>query len=499
MSYPDSCRLPPRPAQVVGTRALLGDSTRPFEGFALFDEVGVGKSKQVVDAVCERYTQADINAVIAVTPGFARSVWASPDPVLGEFAKHAWESVPYALSEYCARHDALPAVSSALPVLTTNYEFIRRDDRLDPLRAWARAHRTWLIVDESWAVKTHNSDQTKAVRRLRRECQYVVLLNGTPGKPEEVFAQFEIMDPRIIGVKNFWAFRARYCVMGGWMNKSIVKYQRMEEFAARTHPYALQRLAKDCLTLDEPIYLTLDAPLTPATWRLYKAMRDDCLAWLDSETETGAVSIAMQAGVRTMRLTQILAGFLGGVEEAADVTDPVHMVGTVREVGREKLDAVMAFLKARAVSKAIVWCRFRPEMARCAAAVTDVGWAALLLQGQQPPDDRERTKRAFAPGGTPASCSDVLVGHPAAGGAGLNFAAASLAIYMSNSWSLKDRKQSEGRVNRPGQTRAPVFVDVVATGPNGEKTVDHAMRDSLRANEDIANWTAATWRRALTE
>jgi len=510
--YPESCRLPPRPEQIEGFRALLGDPPREFRGcFALFDEVGVGKSKQVVDALCHAYTRHWTDAAIAVTPGFARSVWASTDPLLGEVSKHAWADVSYSLVEYCARRPHLPEgvfdAPSPLHVITTNYEFLRRAERLDPLIAWAKDRRTWLILDESWAVKTHNADQTRAVKRLRKVCQNVVLLNGTPGRPDEVYSQFDLMDPRIIGVKNYWAFKARYCVMGGWMGKQIVGYQRMDEFAARTKPYALQRPAT-CLGLDKPVYMTIEARLTPSTWAKYVAMRDELMVWLDQQDQ-GAVSVALQAGVRTMRLTQILAGFLGGVEtEGLDLDDPEGTAApaTTREVGREKMDAVMAFLDAHPVQKAVLWCRFRPEMDRIAAELALQGSVVYLLQGQQKPDDRERTKRAFAPGApsplttADAACSpERLVGHPAAGGAALNFAAAHLAIYISNGWSLKDRKQSEGRLVRPGQMQPVLFVDVVAVGPDGQRTLDHQILAALRANEDIAQWTAATWRQRLTD
>jgi hypothetical protein len=136
-------------------------------------------------------------------------------------------------------------------------------------------------------------------------------------------------------------------------------------------------------------------------------------------------------------------------------------------------------------------------MHRLAETLRGLDREVHLLMGQQPADERDAAKRAFAPG-SDAPRGACLVGHPAAGGAGLNFAAASTAIYVTNPWSWKDRKQSEGRINRPGQTSPVRFVDVVAVGPAGQKTVDHSILRALREHDDIANWTADTWRHALT-
>lgn len=72
-------------------------------------------------------------------------------------------------------------------------------------------------------------------------------------------------------------------------------------------------------------------------------------------------------------------------------------------------------------------------------------------------------------------------------------------LYMSNDFSLKTRLQSEDRVHRPGQMHPVSYFDVIATGPQGQKTIDHAVVKSLKAKEDIADFTTAAWLDALAE
>jgi SNF2 family DNA or RNA helicase len=492
------CPVAPWDHQKEGVTTLLREPA-----FLLLDDVGLGKSLQVVASICEAFRRGEIDTAIIVCPAFVRSVWASPDPLLGEFAKHAWPSVPYEVHEFASRSRTLPPHREAsLQVVVTNYEFLRvaeRDKRpvsfphLKTLSQWAAKRKAWLVADESWAVKSPTSKQSKAVYLLRQVCPRVTLLNGTPGAPEELFTQFQILDSGILGVQNFYHFRAKYCVLGGPFKK-IVGYQNMEDFKARTARYAMRREAEDCLDLPEKLPpSTIEAQLTPQTWAVYTQMRDELLAWLES----GDVSVAAQAGVRSLRLSQILAGFLGGFEdgEADDLFK--QAAGTTREVGREKLDAVLDYLSAQRLHKVVVWTRFRPEAARMAAELSKVR-PAYLLVGQQDPAERLAAQRAFAPGSDNTEAA-ALIGHPAAGGAGINLSGASTAVYASQGWSLKDRLQSEGRIHRPGQTKPTRFVDVVATGPQGQRTIDHAIVKALRQKNDVATWTAENWKQILSE
>ena len=72
-------------------------------------------------------------------------------------------------------------------------------------------------------------------------------------------------------------------------------------------------------------------------------------------------------------------------------------------------------------------------------------------------------------------------------------------LYVSNDYNLKTRIQSMARIHRGGQTHDCDYFDVVATGPNGQKTIDHVVLKALKEKENLATWTAAAWRKALVE
>jgi hypothetical protein len=57
--------------------------------------------------------------------------------------------------------------------------------------------------------------------------------------------------------------------------------------------------------------------------------------------------------------------------------------------------------------------------------------------------------------------------------------------------------QANGRIHRPGQLQRPRRVDIIAVGPRGQRTVDHSVLATLRADQDMTDWTAAQWRAAV--
>jgi len=497
--------------------------------FANFSEMGTGKTKITIDAALILYLMGIIDQVIIVCPAAIRAVWF--DPELGELAKHLWEGVHCTVEEYHARTRfwewQLPKDRPPLRWIITNYEFIRPEERLKALMARATP-KTLLVLDESSAIKSGSAIQTKSCFQLRKKCGRVVLLNGTPiaNNPEDLLSQGNIMDPKILDCKYKTHFRARYAIMGGFSVHGrpveIVGWRNIPELQARFAPYILRRLKQDCLDLPEKLEsVTLSPALTPITWKIYKEMREEMVVWL-TEMPDGIVSQATQAMTKAMRLAQICSGFLGGVEEATgepieDIGDtlpngnslpfpddpptPKKILAPVQTIGREKLDLFLSWLDLRLeedpTMKLLVWCRFRPELERTFKELANDNRLVLgKIWGSQPRAERQDALRLLDPRTAPKG-PVVVLGTPATGSMGLNLTAAHTVIYLSNDYSLKTRLQSEDRVHRPGQTSPVSYFDVVATGPNGQRTIDHAIVKALRSKEDIANMTTSAWIKAL--
>lgn len=510
------CATTPRQHQKDGVLALL---KRP--AFMLAHQVGAGKSKIVVDTSQMLFEANLLDTIVVACPAFARGVWSNPNRELGEVAKHGWATVPNAMTEYSVRNSKLAATLGRLNWVVTNYEFIRRDERLTPLLAFLANRRYWLVCDEAWALKDVGTDQWKAVNKIRRMASRITLLNGTPiaDNPLDLFAQMRLLDPAILGFKYYGHMRARYAIMKPNVSfPMITGWQNLEELREKCAPYIITKRTRDCFDLPailDPIMV--EAKLDDPNWKRYRGMRDDMVAWLSDPIDDQGnplkadASIAKQAIVKSMRLAQITSGFLGGVQQidmSGDLLDygggaPIgtEMPMQPQEIGTEKLDALVEWLKhlSPRPDRILVWCRFRLEIERAAKVLAEKdGRLMRLIYGGQSTEDREEAVRLLNPG-IPVDEPVGVVGNPLAGGAALNLAGASLAVSLSHDTKLRVYLQARGRIDRPGQVNEIRYVDVVATGPKGQRTIDHHILAALRGKEDVATWTAATWKAKLLE
>jgi SNF2 family DNA or RNA helicase len=510
--------------QLHGIEQLLKwddpNSGRVFGGcFLLADEMGLGKSRQIIETAMQLHRVGELNNVIVVCPASVRSVWY--DEELGELTKFHTDSMH--VVEYHSRMRFwLRKTKGELPLTwyITNYDFIRAHDsrtrqftNLAPLLKSLEGQKNWVVLDESSAIKNHKSLQYKACRRLRSSCERVTLLNGTPisHSPADLYAQAEMMHPGILNCKTWIQFRGRYGVMGGFKGKQIVNWQNLDDLTKRLSPYVLRRESRDCLDLPPRLPpITLVATLKPETWKTYKELRDELITWLDSDTTASAA----QAGVRALRLAQVCSGFLSGLRQetacACNFNPECVTCGgdgvTVdtpppKRIGDEKQSVLLKFLERRMIDegeKVLTWCRFRWEVEHLLKAVNDK-WPAVPnapLWGGQKREERGKALRLLDPRTSPEGAG-IVVGTPATGSMGLNLTAASTMVYVSNDYSLKTRLQSEKRIDRPGQLSPMTFVDIIAEGPKGQKTIDHAIVKSLRDKNDLATWTTAQWKEAI--
>ena len=479
--------------------------------------MGIGKTKQVIDAAQVLFTDGKIQQVIVVCPGSVRSVWY--DEQFGELAKHLWDELPARVVQY-HKHikywtwNADNATKAYLRFVITNYEFIRSEERLDGVIDFCDKE-TLLVIDESSCVKGPTTKQTKACLKLREHCGRVVLLNGTPisHSPRDMYAQGLAMDKTILDCRSYDAFKNRYMSKMGGGKYSPTQWVFIEDIQEGFASFVLRRLKKDCLDLPEKLEpVTLTVPLDEKTWGIYQKLKNEFMVWLNQEEdeESKQVLKAQQAIVKALRLAQLCGGFLGGIEETVEIPSlesiqelPVAPKKT-QEIGQEKLNLFMEWLDVRLQEdehlKLLVWCRFRAELRRLAAAVERKYKKVIVakISGGQTSEERDRAVALLSPDTAPADKSVVLIGSPQAGGMGINLAAAHTVVYYSNDHSLKTKLQSEDRVHRPGQEHAVSYFDIVATGPNGQRTMDHTILRSLREKEDLANWTTEAWLEALS-
>lgn len=478
------CVLPPFDHQKTGVQSLISNKF-----FGILDEMGAGKTKQVIDAAGFLYEAGELDAVLIICPAQVKDVWCHPQ--YSQIIEHSF--VKGIIHEFTSRSSKLPDKTRGLTWVVVSVELLRNLDHVKKLITLLKGRTFWTIVDESSTIANHKAAQTKGVMQLRKHSKRRSILNGSPmwNSVLNLYSQFEFLDPNILGFKNFYAFRNHHCQMGGWMNKQVVKFVNVEEIQRKIHPYVLRRLKRDCMDLPPKLRAPLiEVRLKPSTWEKYVSMREEFVAYLNSSDE---VSIVSTAPVKSLRLSQICSGFLGGF--ADDDEEGTRTVEISSELTDAFLDNYEFRLKEDSNYRLITWCRFRPEIARLKERMRErfPKVQIQVLQGGLSKADREAAKTLFHPDAPDPTGPASLIGQPTAGRFGLNFTKCSNVDYLSNDHSLLTRSQSEDRVDRPGQKFNVLVQDYVVVGPNRERTVSGMILKALRNHESMANWVTSKW------
>jgi len=483
------------------------------EGAGLFWEMGVGKSRTALSAArtfFERKGRARIDRVLILSPASVKFAWLEELRKLSsESASFDCNIVAYKdLKFYCL--EVLGALngnpSSHLPIAIISYSLLQQERHAAKIASWCSAGRTILICDESSYLKNRTAKQTKGTKIVAEACVYRWLLSGTPvtNSPLDLWAQAEVMYPLergkgpLYGFSNWYAFRSAFAELslrraGSHSFTEIVGYKNLDKLQTRFSKFVSRIEKRDCLDLPAKSYTVREIALSKETWKIYNELKKDCLVTLgDGETKPEP-----NAAVRLLRLSQITSGHYGGGTIGSGLPEVEGEELINHDISSEKLSWLVEAIVEGELSSTkalIVWCRWRRERERLAELLRAKGHPFEEIYGGQSERARNAAITNFQ---TSKGIPFALLAQPHAGGFGLNLTIASTAIYLSNDYSWAIRAQSEDRMHRTGQTNPCLYIDVVATGPEGQKTVDSAILEALKEKQDLATWTCEKWRKAL--
>ena len=421
------------------------------------------------------YQMGHLKRVLIVAPTSVVAVWPK------EFADYA--AFPYTIRTLLGTrerrlkelNDLVRFPYQHLKVAVINYEAARGDEVFEALRNY---NADLIVADESQRIKTHDAAQSKAMHQLGDKARYKLILSGTPVQNEavDIFSQYRFLDPTIFGM-NFYAFRGRYCVMGGFNRKQIVQYRDLDALIKKEHSIAYRVTKEEALDLPEQTFENRYITLSKKERNIYDKLRRDSFAELDG----GGTITATTVLTKLLRLQQFTGGFL--VED--DAARP-------QLVSRGKLDALADILQDYVVEgkkKLVIFARFIPEVMEIIKLANDIagkhGMKTVAIYGDIKKELRGDIVQQFQT--DPATM--VFVGQIDTAGTGITLTAADTCVYYSENFNYATYEQSLSRIHRIGQRHPCTYIHLVA-----EKTVDELILKSLAAKEDLAKTIVDDWR-----
>src|SRR5262245_24701700 len=425
---------------------------RTRERAALFDEQGLGKSKQLIDAVVAEIEAGSIAGALIVCPNNLKSNWAS------EIERFC--SLRYAVfgSGRAARRVAFRSLRAAFYVI--NYEAVAAE--LPPLRALLRFKRMALVLDESHRIKSPDARVTQAVLQLRKDAARRYLLTGTPvaNKPEDLWSQIYFLDDGEALGETFDEFRQRYQTAAGG-------YRSVDDLKDRVSDLSLRRLKIDALELPAKRYRKVMVDLSGRQLEVYEKMRNELELWVRSLDGQQVRKSAEAILARLVRLAQ-LASNPRLLDADYDET-PAKFAA---------LDALIRDYMRIDGRKVIIWSSFVENVNELAQRNRSYGTA--VLHGEIPIEDRNRAVKKFRQNrGT-----RILVANPAAAREGLTLTEANVAIYVDRTFNLVDYLQSQDRIHRISQTKDCEIILLMANS-----TIDQFIDFSLEQKHRLAQFT----------
>ena len=444
------------------------------EAFAIFAEMGTGKTKIALDNACILYNKGKIDRLLVIAPKGTYMNWVEqeiPTHVPDYIEKDVLAWKPNITEKYEIQLKAIRNVENfKLKIFVMNVESLSTKKGCYYAKLFLTG-KSMMIVDESTTIKNPQAKRTKNVLGLAREAKYRRILTGSPvtQSPMDLWAQMDFLDPEILGQSSFYAFRTKYAVMitanaagGTHKYQKIVKFRNLAQLGNLVSPHSYRILKKDCLDLPEKTFTKRIVELSEEQQKAYNEMKTSAITVLKGQPST-AVNVLTQL----IRLHQITCGHMK--------TDD----GEVINLKNSRLEELMQIL-SETTGKAIIWANYIHDILNIEAAIKkEYGPSSYCTYyGATKQEDRQRCIYDFQ---NKMNDCRFFIGNTQTGGYGITLTAASTVIYYSNNYDLEKRIQSEDRAHRIGQKNPVLYIDLVA-----KKTVDEKIIQALRNKVNIA-------------
>jgi len=452
--------------------------------FALFLEMGLGKSKILLDNAAFLFEEQKISGLLIVTPKGNLRNWD-----VHEISKHLPERIERNVLVWQPNHTQRWTTAfkkmvkedstGTLNIFLVNVEAFATVKACKFVEEFLVTHDTMMVIDESTTIKNPKAKRTQHLIKLAPLADYRRILTGFPitRTPLDLYSQCYFLSPNLLGFSSYYAFRARYAItqarrMGRHSFQQIIGFQKLEELQESIKDFSIRKRKDECLDLPEKVYTKRHIELTDEQKVAYASMKKQALMILEDELFS-TVNILTQL----MRLQQIVAGSLRNEE------------GETIVLKNNRVQAVLDLLEETS-GKVVIFAMFQTDIQELEKAIAEKfgPGAVASYYGKTPQDKRQVIIDKFQ---DPDSELRYFVSNPQTGGRGITLTEASTMIFYSNSYDLELRVQAEDRIHRIGQERSCTYIDLVSEGTVDERILQNLLNKVKISNEilgEVRNW-----------
>lgn len=424
---------------------------------ALFQDMGLGKTVEVLTAIRALQMRWRVGKVLVVAPKkVAEATWTA------EAAQ--WDH----LSDMRISRVLGPLKKRILALNTPADLYVINRENIPWLVGYYR--NAWpfdgVVLDESSSFKNPRSQRFKAMRQVLNRIRWLVLLTGTPAPNglEDLWAQIYLLDQGERLGRTITSFRDAFFTQDkSYPGQQFRTYspqpgadKRIEEAIS---DICVSMKAEDYLELPEYIEDVVPVELDAPARKAYKKLEREMLLEIDGSTITAGT-----AAVLNGKLLQLCSGAVYDAE------------GHTVEVHKCKIEAFLEVVEQLAGNHALVfyWYKHESERLLDALGAKFPGLRVRVYRG-------EEDERAWNAGEV-----DLLLAHPASCGYGLNLQKGGhhMIWFALPNWALEVYQQSCKRLHRQGQ-QFPVVSHLLVVQGGMDQAVAAALQEKGDAQEAL--------------
>lgn len=436
---------------------------RPF--FGIFHDMGCGKSATALWIASELFLQGKVDQLLFCTVTNNVDQFIDEQIPLHKPGKVTTLAFKFPASKRIEKNLAEDVSGQVLVIGACGQGAFQGAKSFKALTDFVKRGRTVVILDESTGFKGWRTLRHNNACKLREHVEYLYLMSGEPEVKglEDLFSQFYLLDPRILGHTSMTSFRNEYCIVQSRSNAAgsqfdlVVGYRNKERLYSKIAPHCEFVKINDVIDMPEQLHYEKRYIATAEQRRVYKEVYDDWATILDSGDE----ALIETAARRFVTLQTVSNGWL-------KLDD-----GTIQILTTERVRMVLEECSA-AEKKIIVWCRFQQDVQLFKEALPPEEIATFYGLNTSEQNTAERIRFQQDPN------VRYFVATTASGGLALNLQVSNHNIYFSNSFNYGDRAQSERRTWRTGQTERCAYIDIIGL------PIDRQIISNLHSKRNLA-------------
>lgn len=456
--------------QLIGNRLLLEKKR-----FALYWEMGTGKTKPTVDVATYLINNKRADKVFVFAPPSVVGTWVT-DAIPKDSHLRAVAIVGTAAER---RARVKWGVKKNTSFFVFGYPCTRVSGLFDVLMDVC-TQNTILILDESTSVKNYKTQQFKRIYEMIKEfrLRYVWLLSGTPvtQSPEDIFGQGACVDTRLFGTpEQYYSFRSRYIVQSTHNKHVVIGYRNLDTLATKMMKMGHRVRSEDVLDLPPKVFQRVDFELPGPLATAYKSFKDT----LGILTVKGMEMFKAENPLTVMcKARQIVHNWVYlevNVVMNEELVTKRKAVTLFEGLISPKLDWIVDTLSTGVPT--IIWFAHHGDKYQLQARLLKENIKFVTLDTSVPMALRQNVIDDFQEGRV-----QVFISNPNLGGEGINLQRARVVIYYNNVHSVKARLQSEARAWRKGTNHKVIIYDLVYLG-----TADVTVLRTIKAKRKLAS------------